>query len=197
MATQYFRIDVKFSLGASGAAINNYVMRYTDPLPALDTAVLSTATTWMEKIYEPIKQYMDTNTVLASARVVEIDANGQTIREVGGISPGISGTSVADSLPAPVAPSITARTNTSRVRGGKRFPPFNEAASTEGFWINAIVNALVQVALAYLGVPDVFFDTWQAGVISSKVGGFVPFNGKALVSNVPGTQVTRKPGRGA
>jgi hypothetical protein len=196
MAT-YYRVDMKFNLANTGSAINNYVFRCSDGIPPLDILVLATAEAWMEKIYSPMRALMHTSTQLASARVVQIDATGTTIREVGGISPAVNGTDTGDNLPAPVAASITARTNTSRVRGGKRFPPFSENESVNGFWINAVVQALVQVALAYLGVPDVFFDNYQAGVISSKTGGFVEFNNKALVSNVPGTQVTRKPGRGS
>ena len=93
---------------------------------------------------------------------------------------------------------MMARTGIPRVQGRKRLPGIVESAQFDGLFANALLNALAQAALVYIlgltGWPEI---SYFPGVPSSKTASWQRFEGTGTVTNIPGTQVTRKPGRGA
>jgi len=154
--------------------------------------------TWMTRIYNTsgLRTVISTAFTLISCIVTEHTSTGQLIREVGGISPVISGTSSGDSSAGPTAMSAQANTNTPKARGGKRFPPPVDTVVVGQLLTNTALSLLASAASYWLAPGLGGINPWESGIFSTFAGGFVPFNGTGTVRNIPGTQTTRKPGRG-
>jgi len=191
-----YRVNIRYNQQNLGSAVNTFVFRESIGTPS-DAQLLAAATAWMERIYDPLRPFMDSGCVFASGQVVEVNNLNETVRVVGGITPDISGTASGDQLALVTAASAFARTFEPKVRGSKRFPGVVETQQADGLLANPIVAALVEAVIEWLanfviaGLAEGF-----PGVMSTTVLDFVEFAGTAVVTNIPGTQVTRKPLRG-
>jgi len=195
--SKLYKISVRFNDNNHGVAMNSFTWLETSLVPLPDAQVLERSEQWLNAIYAPLRIYMDTGYSFVEAQVDEISqATGETVRGVGGITPTIGGQSAQDMLPAPDAGSALARTAIPRVRGQKRFGGFIEGQQTDGLLLNPLLSALAAATTQWI-LGAALEPAASTGVWSSKTLGFVPFNGSGVVTNVPGTQVSRKPGRGA
>lgn len=192
----YLRVTIKFNQQNLGTAVNTFFMEYN--AGASNSAILSECTDWMEDVYGPLRPHMDSGCVFGSGEVAHVAPDGSTLSILGSITPNISGTAAGDSLPLVDAASAFARTDVPRVRGSKRFPGISENAAGEGLFFNSIMAALASAVLGWVSQRgSILTWLWNPGVISSKTGTFERFSGTAVITNIPGTQVTRKPLRGA
>lgn len=197
MATVY-KATLVFNANNHGVAMNSFVWKYSGLVPLTDNDAVGYTEDWLVDIFAPLRPLMDSGYALMSGVLDEIDpATGLIVRHVGGLSPSVSGSNNADMLPAPDAGSALARTNIPRVRGMKRFGGFVEGQQTDGLFINSLVSALATATANWLLGPNNGTTGFNSGVWSSKAADFVPFANTGMVTNVPGTQVSRKPGRGA
>jgi len=197
MATNY-KVEVRFNNQNLGSAVNVFYAQDTNVTPDPDQDVLDRMETWIQNVYGSLRPLMDTGFVFASGRVLEVDNLGVLVRIIGGINPDISGLVTAQTLTLPAAGSATARTATPRVQGRKRFGGLVEGSLLDGLYDNALLTALGTALIQWLIGPGFgIVASWLSGVISSKLENFAPFDDNGLVTNIPGTQVTRKPGRGS
>jgi len=192
-----FKAIIRFNQQNLGQAVNVFTFDMTPVFT--DAQLLASAANWIAAIYSPLRNYMDTGCVFASGQVLEVDDAGDTIRIVGGIAPAVSGLNATEQTQLTSAFTGTARTAVPGVRGSKRFAGMSEIASIEGLLSNAALSALATAVANWLvgPIPPVGSGGARAGVISSAVAGFVPFTNSGIATNIPGTQVTRKPGRGS
>ena len=190
-----YRVDVRFNMQNLGSGVNVFWFEWGNV--ENPTSFLGAVTDWVESMYEPLVGFIDSGCVFADAQVVSVDVEGETIEVIGSITPNISGTSNTEQLPSTSAASAMARTGTPKVQGRKRIPGIVEGAQIDALFTNPIVTAMAQFVVAWIlgpagfGLPDAV-----AGVLSSKLLDFAGFSGSGTVTNVPGTQVTRKPLRG-
>lgn len=200
MANKYYKVTLGWSVSGLGREYNTFAFREMRPTTDTDANILTDLTAYLTSVYQTsgLRNVMHTSRVFYSGVCWECSASGGTIRQVGTLgSANLSGQSSGDAEPGPVALSVTARTNTPDVRGGKRFPGVVDGGIVGGLLTNGVMSILVAAATRYITPYTVLGVVWyQPGVFSSKTGAFVPFNNQALVTNIPGTQVTRKPLRG-
>lgn len=190
-----YKIILTFNLNNLSTAQNSFVFSDNGIIPSTDAFVLSEAEDWITNMFDAIKSYMDAGVTLTSAVVDELNnATGEVLRHVGSISPSASGALTGDSLPHFAAGSVFARTGVPGVRGSKRIAGISEAQSTDGLFQNGALAALATLAARWLVGPAA--SAFLGGVWSSKALSFVPFVNQGGATNVPGTQVTRKIGRG-
>lgn len=196
MAAQY-SINVSFNAGNVGKAYNVFYMEWNTIGSPPDSLVLSTALQWVNRVYSALRPVMSQSYVHAGTRVDEVDDLGVVVRHIGTISPTVNGTAVADANSGPTAMSGLARTAIPKVRGSKRFPGVTEVGVSGQLLTNVAASALAQAVADWLAVDNTGTSFWRPGVMSSLMSSFVPFSNSGMVTNVPGTQVTRKPFRGA
>ena len=196
----YYKATVRWNNGSLGKIQNTFSFRHNAVVQDSDTTLLANTMAWITGIIvtSGLRIVAHTSITFSDGSLDQVDATGNVIRHVGGFGDAtLSGQSSGESMPRPVAMSGTARTNTPKVRGGKRFFPPVEGAVAEGLLINTAMSYLVAAVSRWLaGYTVLGVPRYVSGVFSERTGGFVPFNGTGLVYNVPGTQVTRKPGRG-
>lgn len=192
----YYKVRVQHRLGALGVLQSTFAITYTGVLALPDSSVLTNMTTWLTRIYNTsgLMNVVANDIVFQSADVTEHTLAGALIRLVGNVNPTINGIATGDTSALTTAMSAVLKTNEPRVMGKKRFPSPVEGALVDGLITNSVMAALAAAAANWMA-PG-FGASWLSGVFSSKVGTFVPFNGSGTVKNIPGTQVTRKPGRG-
>lgn len=189
------KITLKFNLNNLSVGMNSFFFRDSVDIGS-DAGYLAAADTWMDDFWAPLRPVMDSGVVLMSASVDEIvAATGHIDRHIGGITPVVNGTNNSSALPQIVAGSMFARTDVPKVRGGKRIAGFHAGGSVEGLFTNTVLTALAAAATVWIDGPA-GYATFNPGVWSSKVSGFVDFIPQAGVTNIPGSQVTRKIGRG-
>ena len=192
---QTFKISLKFNLGNITVGMNIFHFKTYAPPPVSDGFVLASGEDWIEAIWAPIRGQIDANVQLMNGWIDEInDATGEVVRHVGAIFPVVNGTLAGDSLPYVDTGSMFARTNVPRVRGGKSIAGISEVNTVDGLFNNAALAALASAAAQWIAGPAV--PLVDGGVWSSKVAGFVPFANGGGTTNVPGTRVSRRPGRG-
>jgi len=192
----YFRITLKFNQQSLGAAINVFYFRNSAGTPT-DAQIRTVATDYLNDIFSDLRGSMDAGCSLSSCQVDEVNLGNETIRSLGSITPTVSGTASGDQLSLFTAGSMFARTDRAKTRGSKRLPGISESRHSDGLFDNTLVNALVTAALAYFAERGSVL-TWifQPGVISLLDNTWHALRGSAVVTNVPGSQVTRKVGRG-
>ena len=197
MADEIYRIRMEFSQQGLGIAQNIYWLQNNDLLQPTDGQLLDAAVDWMTAIYAPLLPHMATTIKSRGLVMDEVDTGGLLVRLIGSRAVAADGQSLDDPLPLPAAGSGFVRTNAPKVRGGKRFPGIREAGTIQGLFTNAVTTALAAAVLEWLsgqGIP-ILLDL-ITGVLSVTLAQFVPFSDSGVVTNVPGTQVTRKPLRG-
>jgi len=194
----YYQIRMTWNLGGRGVMQNTFTIRYGGTVAVTDAAVLTQMQNWMNLVYgaSGLTSVMSNTVTFLSGIVTEHTVAGALIRELGGISPSVNGSSAADILPGVDALSATARTNTPKVRGGKRFGGIVETVINNQLLNNTALSALVAAVSRWITPALGGINPWESGVFATSTGQFVPFNGTGIVKNIPGTQVTRKPGRG-
>jgi len=198
MASAIYKVNVRFNLFSLGSAVNVFYCRQSTGTLSGDSTVLAALEDWITAILTPAATITKSTVTLAGAQVLQVNAAGVTQRIVGNITPTWSPAGTGDSLALPTAGSLFARTNTPKVRGAKRVPAFTEGYQSDGLFNNTVVTVLAGYALAWLLGPAGFgLPESVAGVVSSAVVDFVPFNGTGAATNIPGTQTTRKPLRGS
>lgn len=194
MATTY-KIALKFNLANITVGMNVFYMSVQDSFPGGDSALLALAEDWMDAVWSPMRNFIDSGVTLLTAHLYELnDATGEVVRIVGTFAPVVNGNIAGNALPFVDAGSIFARTAIPRVRGTKSIAGFGQAASLEGLFTNAALAGLAAATAAWLAGPPSLLA--EGGVWSSKVLGFVPFVNGGGATNVPGTRVSRRPGRG-
>lgn len=196
MSTNY-KMTIVFNAAGLGVATNVFWFQDTGGSPPIDSIVLDLAQDWAEDMWEPISGLMADTFKLKEGIVDEVDALGVKIRNVGSVAPSIDGNSPGDPLALTTAGSSFVRTSTPRVQGRKRWAGFTDGTAIGGLFINAMLSALATATLEWLAGPGtVLISSFVAGVISERIGDFVPFADSGVATNIPGTQVTRKPLRG-
>lgn len=194
MATTY-KLALKFNLANITVGMNVFYMSVQDSFPGGDAALLALAEDWMDLVWAPMRNFMDSGVSLMVATLYELtEATGEVARVVGTFSPVVNGNIAGDVLPFVDTGSCFARTGIPKVRGGKSFAGFSEASVIDGLFTNLALAALASATAAWLNGPPSLLA--EGGVWSSKMLGFVPFVNGGGTSNVPGTRVSRRPGRG-
>jgi len=189
-----YKISLLFNLANVSKGMNTFVFDESTGI-ATDAAILSLSEDWMSAIWLSLRPFMDSGVQLISGVVDElVPSTGDILRHVGTIGPTVNGTVAGDSLPHVDTGSCFARTNVPRVRGGKSFGGFVESTQTDGLFSNPLTAGLAAAVSQWLNGPASAF--MRPGVWSSKMSGFVPFVDQGGTTNVPGTRVTRRPGRG-
>lgn len=190
-----YKVILTFNLNNLSTGQNSFIVRDPALIPYTDGLLLPILEDWVTSMWDSLRNHMDSGCTLISGAVDEIDnATGEVIRHVGNISPSCNGAIGGDALTHFSAGSAFARTGVPGVRGSKRIAGLSEASSVDGLWTNLLLAALGTFASRWLvGLNP---DNLEAGVWSSKVSSFVPFVPQGGVTNVPGTQVSRKIGRG-
>lgn len=190
-----YKIRVMFNLANVSKGINTFVWQANSILPPTDSQVLSESLDWITAIYAPIRPLMDSNVTVMSCFVDElVESTGKVLRHVGSISPAVNGSLAQNALPFIDTGSAFARTNIPKVRGLKSFLGFTILHMVDGLYTNPLLSALTAATVAWLNGPSL--SVARAGVWSSKVNDFVPFINQGGTTNIPGSRVTRKPGRG-
>lgn len=190
-----YKINLLFNLANITKGMNSFVWEDGGIIPTPDSLVLSFSESWITSIFSPLRPVMDSGVTLISATVDELVAStGKTQRHVGTINPTVNGTLGGDSLPFVDTGSCFARTAIPKVRGGKSFAGISETVAVDGLYANSALSALSAATSVWLTGPNA--GNFDSGVWSSKVAGFVPFVNQGGTTNVPGTRVSRRPGRG-
>jgi hypothetical protein len=98
-----------------------------------------------------------------------------------------------------VTGTITPATNIARTRARKSLSGFVESVILQGLFDNSGFARLVNFGAYWVYGPTAagVANAWLPGTLSLRLGQFAGFTGSFTVTNVPGTQVTRKIGRGA
>ncbi len=190
------RTTVTLNRGNQGVAMNTFchTTGAGSPTWAVTSAVLLV---YLNNIYSPLRSVMNVGMTLISCTVESINPNGTVIGALGSIAPTVNGLSNTDMNSGPTSMTIGAKTVVPRVRGNKRFAGANQDVIVGQLFQNPTVVLLAQAAAAFITPYVSGGVTFTPGVISVKEGGFVPFSlSGAVAKNIPGTQVTRKPGRG-
>lgn len=195
MSTKTFKLSLRFNLANITVGMNTLFMRVDDAVIGGDSARLLLAEDWCTAIWAPMRNFMDSSVLLQVATLYELnDATGEVARVVGTFSPVVNGNIAGSNLPFVDTGSCFARTAIPKVRGKKSFAGFSTAATIEGLFTNLALSGLAAATAAWLNGPASSLS--DGGVWSSKVMGFVPFVNGGGTSNVPGTRVSRRPGRG-
>lgn len=191
-----YQVSIRFSQQALGSAVN--VFWFEAGIQSDVPQFLSDVADWVEDMYDTLRPHMDQGTVFASGAVNRMNINGTIAEVMGSINPVISGQDSGQQLALPTAGSVFARTGEPGVRGSKRLPGIVEDVLVDGLFTNAILQAMLSFAASWILGPSAFgVGGAFAGVLSSKLEAFAPFSGSGATTNVPGTQVTRKPLRGS
>jgi len=191
-----YKVEVKFNQQNLGSALNVYWFQIEGTQPT-NTQIKAGVTNWIESIYAPLVPTMDAGCTFSSCRITVVDTDGNTIGEVGDITCDISGSQSGHQLTLVAAASAFARTLVGKIQGRKRFPGISEDRNTDGLFDNVLLNALAQAALEWVATFAISTFFGHPGVLSLSTGTFKQFTGTAVITNVPGTQVTRKPLRGS
>lgn len=190
-----YKIEMKFNLANVTTGQNSFVWQDTAVIPMSDGLVLSLSEDWMEAVWASLRPHIDNGVTLTWGRVVELIATtGKMLRIVGSILPTVNGSLGNQALPWVDTVSMFARTGVPKVRGGKSFAGFTEASQEDGLFNNTALAAATAAAAAWIDGPD--NAAARPGVWSKRQAGFVPFVGTGGTTNVPGTRVSRRPGRG-
>jgi len=192
-----YSVNLKFNAGNTGVAHNVFYMQYTNLGQPPDAGVLNMAQSWLNRVYAPLRNFMSTSYVSQGARVDLLDADGRIDRHIGTVSVVATGNSGNDPNSGPTSMSGLARTGIPKVRGGKRFPGIIDTKVAGLLLTNDAVGAMAQAVAEWLVADTSFPFGYQSGVWSTRENMFIPFSASGMVTNVPGTQVTRKPFRGA
>lgn len=190
-----YKVDIRFNNQGLGSAQNVFWFE-SGAAAGEHSFILSAATSWIQTIYGPLRPFMDTGCSFASGRVLRVAEDGEVLEVIGSITPVIGGTNNSEGLALPTAGSSFARTNNAKVKGSKRWPGFVEGTQVDGLFTNAIVAAMAQAVAEWIGSFLIALFQATPGVLSTSEVTFLPFSGTGVVTNVPGTQVTRKPLRG-
>ncbi len=200
MANKYYRATLGWSVAGLGREYNTYSLREDRPTTDTDANILTDIMAYLTGIHvtSGLRNIIHTSRVFYSGVLWECTAGGAVIRQVGTLGSSVlNGQSGGDGEPGTVALSVTARTNTPDVRGGKRWSGVVGGGIVGGLLTNGVFSIVVAALTRYLTPYTVLGVKWYTpGVFSTKTGGFVPFNGQGLAINIPGTQNTRKPLRG-
>lgn len=191
---------------------NTWFTQLVEDLGLPDADALTDMTAWMAYIYGFLDSFMDNEMQLADAVVDVVEKAGvydpdpaintafvQTVRTVGNIfwtfTPAVSGEQYSSTVPA-VMSMATGQPGT---RGRKSISGFAESAVAQGLLMNSVVAGMASAAVGWLNGPTGTGGTylWFPGVLSLKNGVFAPFKTPAVITNIPGTLVSRKIGRGA
>lgn len=198
-----FQIRVTFNYLGLGVAQNTFTFRDTSGITRPDATQVSVATAWINAIYAPLRAYMDTEYTLLSAVLDEVDFGPLgtviVVRSLGALGVTVNGQQAGESTALTTAGSARADTAAPKVAGSKRFGGFTEVHLQNALWLNNILSALTAATAAWIAGPTGATGTslYLAGVMSLAGQVFRQFVGTGSVTNVPGTQVTRKPLRGA
>lgn len=193
-----YRANVKFNMQNLGSGVNTFVFEIPGGTQPSNNEIRQAVKDWIEDLYDEIKTQMDNGCTFASGQIVRLASDGTTDALIGGFSADISGTADGSQLASTTAASMYARTDLAGIRGSKRIPGIFEGAQDNALFDNSL---LVDLAFFAGKMLFNFFVTFilegVPGVWSTREQAFVPFSDTAVVTNVPGTQVTRKPGRGS
>ena len=193
---KYFKVDVFYNMASLGKGLNVYHFSLPEPVPT--NAVIKTGVRdWLTAALTPLRSVSATSLTMLNARISEVNGAGVKVRNVGDITPTFTATYSSDILPLPASGSCLFRTDVPKVHGSKRIPGLAEGTTSGALFSNITMTAMAGYVLALLLGPNGFgLPGAVAGVISSAIVDFVPFNGSGQTTNVVGTQVTRKPLRG-
>lgn len=182
--------------GNQGVAMNTFFHSTGADSPSWST-ISAALTTYINNLYAPMRNFMSTAMTLISCTVEEVNSAGEVIGLLGSITPTVDGNSANDMNSGPTAMTIGARTLYPKIRGSKRFAGVTDGNVVNQLLTNAALNGLAQAAAAYITVYSSGGVNFSPGVISTTLPGFAHFSlTGAWAKNIPGTQVTRKPGRG-
>lgn len=196
MSATTYKISVTLNAGGRGKAVNVFYARNVAATQPSDAVVIATLTGWVGSIFSALRPWISNTYTHMETLVQAIDNNGTVIRNVGTGTAAVAGTAVGDPSAGTTAMSMMARTNVPKVRGSKRIAGLIDSGVVGQLLTNAALAALASAVSQWVlgpGAGSQFFP----GVHSTTLPGFVNFSGVGVVTNVPGTQVTRKPGRGA
>lgn len=200
MANRYYRATLTWNLSSHGVAQNTYHFRHDALSADSDSLLRANVMAWMTGVYvtSGLRNVMHTSTQFSNGQLDEVTAQGNLVRHIGGFGDAsLSGQSSGDSEPGIVAMSATGRTNEPRVKMGKRWPPCVDSGVIDGLYLNNVLTYMVAATTRWLsGYTVLGVPRYIAGTPSSRTGGWVDSNLTGLVWNIPGSQVTRKIGRG-
>lgn len=191
------RLLIVFELGNGVEMINVF----TAILTSLSTSdwddILNEAKDFMNDVFSPWESVMSPSTQSSELRLSVRDTALHQWNEMSqDVFTDILGTQPGTVIPFPNTGSIVAYTELPRHRGRKGLPPPAEDGCEFGLLNAASLASLLTVAAEYV-IP--FAGTlagWNNGILTEVTETFRPFTGSVAFSDVMGTQVTRKIGRG-
>lgn len=177
-----------------------------------DADAIDDMETWIETLFGEIEPSLDSSVIEQEAQVDLVEVVGvynpdpevntakvSVVRPMGFFNGFFTGGNAGEEMPGVVTATIIPQTNVARVRARKSFSGWAEGQITEGLFTNTTLSRLAACGARWVmgptgaGAPR----DWGGGTLSLRLGIFAGFTGTFTVTNIPGTMVTRKIGRGA
>lgn len=192
---------------------NTFYTQCKEASGVADSTVLAELEDWIEAVFGSINGKVDAGVSFGDCSVDVVEVTGvydpdpalntakvTVVRPVGFITPGIANGATGEEYSGVDTITIIPATNVSKTRARKSLSGFTEAFVDQQLLINALLSDAiffgVQWVLGPSGLPGIVSE-WLAGTLSLRLDLFAAFTGTFTITNVPGTQVTRKIGRGA
>lgn len=195
------KVTQAITLGDGSIAQNVYYLRAALAGSYGDATVVTAIADWMDDAYGEVSASLPNDFAHRLSQVDEVQFNAtsgewEVVRTLGYYTATFALSALAD--PLQNASSATAVFNTSRPksRGRKAMFPFDEGSQGAGYLESAALTRMAAYAAEVLdGIVLAPLNTLVAGVIRAGVDTFLDFI-VGSVTNVLGTQRTRKPGVG-
>lgn len=201
------RVTVRFVVAGAKVISNHFFTQYIGLGVISDSEAIAKLEDWVQEIYDPIGDMMDSSISIGVCQVDEVavegvydpdpevnDAKVVTVRSLGTFVPAIDLLSSGDQYATQIALVGVANTDQTKVRGRKSFGGITEQWIGEAVLMATGLTKLAAGVTEWIGGPS-YHDVgteWLAGIMSQREGDFVPFNGTGSVSNILGNQVRRK-----
>jgi len=196
MAATTYKITVVQNAGGRGQVVNVFYTRNVNATQPSDAVVLSSCLGWVGSIFSALRPFIHNSYTHMNTIVQAINNDGTILREIGSGTSAVTGTGGGDPSAGTTAMSMFARTIRPGSRGSKRIAGLIDSSVVLQLIPNAALGAMTQAVAQWMLGPGAA-SGFLSGVHSTTLPGFVNLTGVGVVTNVPGTQVTRKPGRGA
>jgi hypothetical protein len=191
---------------------NTFYAQNRETVGIADAQVLADMDDWLDILFDQIEPSMDNQVIEQEAQVDVVEVQGvynpdpeintahvAVVRPVGFINGFYVGGAVGEEYSGVMTGAITPATNVARTRARKSISGFTETNVIQGLFDNALFTRLINFGAFWVSGPTSagVANDWGAGTLSLRLGIFAGFTGSFTVTNVPGTMVTRKIGRGA
>ena len=196
------KVTMEVTLDDGTIAQNVFRLEAQLAAPQADLTVVNAIEVWIEDCYNELSSELVDEITQNLCSVDEESWNAvlgawEVTRNVGLFTPTVTYGNLSDPLPNACAATATFDTDRPRSNGRKGMFPFGEDQQGSGFLEPSTLTAMAGFAAEVLaGILLSPFNNLVPGIIRVGVDAFLPFI-SASVTNVLGSQRTRKPGIGA